>query len=202
MDILDLISTVGTIGGGAYAASQAKKAAKSQEKAAMLASESIRPYSELGDYAAGQLKSRLNNNALLGDFTLKDFRADPGYQFRLSEGEKAIDRAAGARGKRYSGATLKGMQRFAQGLASSEFDRAYNRDNVNKTRTYNFLAGPINAGQGASSTVGQFLSNAGDARASGTVGASNALVGGLEDAFNNLMLSRYLKQPQTYLVAP
>jgi len=56
-----------------------------------------------------------------------DFEADPGYQFRLREGEKAINRAASAQGGRLSGATLKALQAHGQGLASEEYDKAYGR---------------------------------------------------------------------------
>jgi hypothetical protein len=52
---------------------------------------------------------------------------DPGYGFRLSEGMKALDRQAAARGGLISGAALKGAQRYGQGLASQEFGNAYNR---------------------------------------------------------------------------
>lgn len=49
------------------------------------------------------------------------FEADPGYQFRLQQGEQAIMRAQAARGGRYGGATLKALQEHGQGLASQEF---------------------------------------------------------------------------------
>ena len=49
------------------------------------------------------------------------FESDPGYQFRLQQGEQAINRAASARGGRYGGATLKALQEHGQGLASQEF---------------------------------------------------------------------------------
>jgi len=56
-----------------------------------------------------------------------DFKADPGYGFRLGEGEKAITRASGGGAGPYSGSTLKALQRFSQGLASEEYGNAYAR---------------------------------------------------------------------------
>ena len=47
-----------------------------------------------------------------------DLEADPGYQFRLSEGEKAIRRHASAGSGAATGATYKALQRYSQGLAS------------------------------------------------------------------------------------
>jgi len=65
---------------------------------------------------------------LPGAFTGQvNMQADPGYQFRLSEGMKALDRQAAARGGLISGAALKGAQRFGQDYASQEYQNAYNR---------------------------------------------------------------------------
>lgn len=52
---------------------------------------------------------------------------DPGYGFRLSEGLKALERGAAARGGLVSGAALKAAQRYGQDVASQEFGQAYNR---------------------------------------------------------------------------
>ncbi len=56
-----------------------------------------------------------------------DFEADPGYQFRQQQGEESINRAASARGGRNSGRTYKELAQFNQGLASNEYNRAYQR---------------------------------------------------------------------------
>ena len=52
---------------------------------------------------------------------------DPGYQFRLQEGLKAIRRqgAAGSGGR--GGATMKALTKYGQGMASQEFANAYDR---------------------------------------------------------------------------
>lgn len=52
---------------------------------------------------------------------------DPGYQFRLEQGEQAINRAASAAGGRHGGKTLKALQAHGQGLASQEYDNAFSR---------------------------------------------------------------------------
>ena len=52
---------------------------------------------------------------------------DPGYGFRLSEGMKALERSAAARGGLISGNALRAAQRYGQDLASQEFGQAYNR---------------------------------------------------------------------------
>lgn len=87
--------------------------------------------------------------ALTKEFTLSDYIADPGYQFRLDEGNKAIERANARRGNFYSGAALKEANRYNSGMASQEYGSAYDRFMNNKNTLYNRLAGISNSGQGA-----------------------------------------------------
>lgn len=55
------------------------------------------------------------------------FENDPGYQFRLQESEKAINRANAAAGGRHGGAALKELQANAQGLAAQSYNDFVNR---------------------------------------------------------------------------
>jgi hypothetical protein len=120
------------------------------------------------------------------DFSMKDYEADPGYAFRQSEGMKALERSAAARGGLLSGGTMKGIQRFGQDLASQEYQNAFNRYQINRANQLNPLQSLMGAGQssanvltGAAGQMGQNeasnLMNAGAARASGYVGSANAL---------------------------
>jgi hypothetical protein len=52
---------------------------------------------------------------------------DPSYSWRVSEGQKALERSAAARGMQLSGSQLKDLQRWSQGLASQEYQNAYTR---------------------------------------------------------------------------
>jgi hypothetical protein len=52
---------------------------------------------------------------------------DPGYQFRLEQGMKALNAQSAAKGGLMSGGALKAAQRYGQGLASQEYGAAYNR---------------------------------------------------------------------------
>lgn len=52
---------------------------------------------------------------------------DPGYQFRLDQGQAALAASAAARGTLNSGGTLLGAQKFGQDYASSEFDKVFQR---------------------------------------------------------------------------
>ena len=55
------------------------------------------------------------------------FQTDPGYQFRFSEGVRALDRSAAARGGLLSGGYGRALTRYGQGFASEEFGNVYNR---------------------------------------------------------------------------
>ena len=64
---------------------------------------------------------------LWGGYDPARLTEDPGYQFRLQEGTKAIESSAAAKGMLGSGKTLKDLARYSQGLASQEFANARNR---------------------------------------------------------------------------
>ena len=124
------------------------------------------------------------------------YQSDPGYAFRLSEGQKALDRQAAARGGLISGGALKAATRYGQEMGSQEYSNAYNRAltgyNANVARSdtgYNRLAGLAGVGQAATNQIGaagQALGAAGQSYATGAgqqmyqqgVNQSNALIAG------------------------
>jgi hypothetical protein len=141
------------------------------------------------------------------NFGAADFQADPGYAFRLSEGMKALDRTAAARGGLLSGATLKGAQRYGSDLASQEYQNAFNRYQANRsaqeqaygnafnrfqterTNTLAPLQSLAGVGQSAAQQAQQAsqnyaagtsnaLANYGNAAASNIIGAGNARASG------------------------
>jgi hypothetical protein len=118
-------------------------------------------------------------------FGASDFQADPGYQFRLAEGLKGLDRTAAARGGLISGQALKAASAFSGQQASDEYQNAYNRYNANRAAILNPLQSLAGAGQSQSNTLAQssqnYANNAGNAmmaggnaQASGYVGQANA----------------------------
>ena len=62
-------------------------------------------------------------------FSEAEFKVDPGYQFRLDQGNKAIQNLAAATGNLNSGRALKDAMNFSSGLASQEYQNAYGRYN-------------------------------------------------------------------------
>lgn len=172
------------------------------------------PWRKAGEVALGQLGTGLKAGGEFNrNFTLKDFQADPGYAFRQSEGQKAIDNSAAARGSSLSGATLKALTRYGQDTASAEYQNSYNRWNNDTSNRFNRIAGVAGVGQQAVNQIGaygqQTASNvaqgnmstannvasntiqAGNARASGYVGTANAINGGI----NNYLTLKALGKP-------
>ena len=93
------------------------------------------PYYQAGVNALpGYLKGIAAGGEYVRPFTMADFRTDPGYAFRLSEGQKALDRQAAARGGLISGSALKAAQRYGQDMGTQDYGRAlqdfYGRQDV------------------------------------------------------------------------
>lgn len=59
--------------------------------------------------------------------TAQDLQVDPGYDFRVREGERGLRRQQAAQGIHQSGASLKELERFRQDQASQEYQAAYDR---------------------------------------------------------------------------
>lgn len=62
---------------------------------------------------------------------------EPGYQFRLSEGERALQQSAAARGVLNTGGTLKNILGYGQNFASGEYSAADQREHNNYLTNYN-----------------------------------------------------------------
>jgi hypothetical protein len=184
-----------TVVGSLIGASSAKDAARTQANAADRAAELQReqferqvelqaPFREAGVRALPELEAASRYTP----FGMSQFQADPGYAFRLSEGQKALDRSAAARGGLISGGALKAAQRFGQDLGSQEYTNAFNRYQTERQARLNplqSLAGvgqtSVNqlgaAGQAYATGAGEAIGAAGQARASGYMGAANAITG-------------------------
>lgn len=163
------------------------------------------PYQEAGTRALAGVEDLAAQEFAFDPSKLPE---DPGYQFRLEEGQKALERSAAARGGVMGGGTLKALSRYAQGVAADEFQNAYNRalttfqtNQQNRAQALSALLGTgltatdaaTRAGQVYGATTagnlmdtatrtGDWLNRAaqysGDALLQGTSTAGNALAGG------------------------
>lgn len=142
------------------------------------------PWREAGQQALGQLTS--NMGELNRSFSMGDFQKDPGYQFRMDEGQKALERSAAARGGLQSGATMKAISRYGQDYAANEFQNAYNRFNNDKTNRFNQLATVAGIGQTANNQVGQAGQNFANNASNNMMSAANAQSAAQMAQANNL----------------
>lgn len=130
-------------------------------------------------------------NSLNQSFTPQDYlnNQDPGFQFQLQTGGQAIRNADTPGSGSLSGASLKDLMSFNQGLASTGYQNAFNRFQTQQSNVYSRLTGLAGLGQNAASNTGtagtalgvgagQAQAAAGASQAAGIVGGTNAIGGG------------------------
>ncbi len=206
------------LGGALLSSSAARDAAEQQAAAAREASQlqyqmfqqqrqDQTPWREAGVRALGGLE----NQDFQRDFTMADYQEDPGYQFRMAEGQKALERSAAAKGSLMSGGFMKGLTRYGQDVASQEYGNAYNRFNADRDRRFGRLSSLAGIGQTANNQVGQAGMNyanqvgnnmMGSANAQGAAGiaGANAWGGALSGIGNNA--TNYALYSQMFPKAP
>lgn len=128
-------------------------------------------------------------------FGMAQFQQDPGYAFRLAEGQKALERSAAARGGLLSGGTGKALTRYGQEAGSQEYMNAFNRYQAERAAQLQPLQSLAGVGQTSSNTltgaagqmgqnIAEGIGSAAAARASGYVGGANALSNALGQGMN------------------
>lgn len=130
------------------------------------AEQAIQPYSQEGLKAQQELSQRLQ-----AGFDPSGITSDPGYQFRLAEGQKALERSLAAQGLGESGAAMRASQELGQGMASSAYDTAYNQWLQRNQQ----LAGMGQSGQQAAGNIDGLYGNMGNVQAAATAEQSNVL---------------------------
>lgn len=238
-----LIPAAATLIGAKMSSSAAKSAAgtaaASADRAAELQRESSRealdlqrrmyeegvarqqPYYQAGVNALTQLQGQ--TGAMPPAFTGQvDVTRDPGYAFRMSEGLKALERSAAARGGLLSGGAGKALTRYGQEMASQEYGNAYNRAlteynaaRARESEGYNRLAGLAGVGgttaqqiglagqqfgqqagnllTGTASNIGNIMIGQGQTAANAQLARGSAYAGGLNQL--GYLAGRYYGQP-------
>lgn len=185
----------------------------------------LSPYLQAGSQATGTLSQMLATpgQGLLTPWT-QQFTAPtaeqaaqtPGYQFQLQQGENALQNSAAAQGGLLSGGTLAGLNNYAQGVASTNYQNTFNNALTqyqqayqsflnNQNNTYSRLAGLSGQGLSAAGNAGNIITGIGGdiaslygqqgaARAAGTIGSANALGGILPGMSNSLLQYGLLSQ--------
>ena len=179
-----------TVAGSMYSSRQAGKAAKAQAASADRASQiqqenfeqtrkDLMPYKQAGDTSLSQLMGQMTPDGYFNQtYTGQDIYSDPSYQFRLQQGQDAIQSSAAAKGGLLTGATLKALQNYGQESASQEYSNAYNRFNADQTNRYNRLSNLIGIGQNAAAQVGNAGAQTSQAIANNTMAGANSIAAG------------------------
>lgn len=165
--------------------------------------EDLAPYRNAGGTAIGQLSAgTVDGGDFNRDFTMADFTKDPGYQFRMDEGSRALQGANAATLGVQNGRTERELERYGQDYASGEYSNAYNRFNADRNTRFNRLASIAGVGQTATNTgitsgnaitgsVADLTLDRANAQAAGRVGQANAYGQGLESLANFYRTRKY-----------
>jgi hypothetical protein len=228
--ITGTIAAVATVGSSLIGSKASRDASSQQQQAAAQASDVQRdiferqvelqePFREAGLKGQNRLLELLGlseDKAAPGygkyataEFGMDQFKADPGYAFRMSEGMKALERSAAARGGLMSGATLKGITRYGQDAASQEYQNAFNRFQAERAGTLNPFQALAGTAQTSANVLGQQagvlgqqlgsnIIGAGNAQAAGTIGQANAIASGVGQGINFYQNQQLLNRLPTY----
>lgn len=165
-----------------------QSAASAQEKAANQANQTERqqyaqtradllPYNTAGQTAINQLVPQLSSLTAPINMDEATLQKTPGYQFNLTQGLKAVQNGAAARGLGSSGAALKGAASYATGLADNTYEQQFSNALTNKQNTYNMLTGVAGLGENAAATTGNYGQQTANQISQNTIGAGNAAAG-------------------------
>ena len=127
------------------------------------------PYIQLGNQGASTLQQLMApGGGLTTQFSFNPYDAQqvassPEYQFALQQGTDAVQQSQAAKGLLNSGSTLKNLMSFGQGLATQQYQNAYNNAlntfQTNRNNTLQSVGLLTNIGQGATNALaGQNLS--------------------------------------------
>jgi len=146
--------------------------------------------------------------SLLRPFDAQTFNQykDPGYDFQLQQGQMALQNSQAAGSGVLSGAALKGLVGYNQGMASTAYGNAFDRYRATQQDQFqrlsnvmglgeNAAVGTGNTGAGLAGTIGNTMMGGANASAAGAIGQANALsgaVGGIGQAY---ALNRLLGRP-------
>jgi hypothetical protein len=195
-----------------------------QAEAAEKARQDLAPYRGLGYGALNQIGSSMagrqpvydeNGNItgfqtgtgyLTGQLTPEKIQEylDPSMEFRMKYGTQATERLRNVGAGAFSGNTLRALNEYGQGLASTEYGNAFGRAQGERKDIYNILANiagmgqgavntGVNVGQTAAQSAGQLAVGGAQAQAAGIVGSANAIGSGLQSGANMLYLNQLMK---------
>lgn len=136
----------------------------------------------------GKDASGLGNGYLTHQFNAQDFQnnLDPGYQWQKDQGAQALRNSDTPGVGALSGAALKDLMGFNQGMASTGYQNAFNRFTTQQNNIFGRLSGIAGMGQKAASNVGTAGTSLGTGIAQAQAGAGASYAGGINGAGRSL----------------
>lgn len=203
------IGAVGSVVASGEQASGQKKAAQTQADMFNTINSQEQPFIQSGYKANDSLQKLmglesgdpgggLDNGYLTHQFSAADYEAnkDPGYQFQLDTGAAATRNADTPGTGALSGAALKDLMGFNQGMAATGYQNAFNRFTTQQNNIFGRLSGIAGMGQNAASQVGTAGTSLGTGIAQAQAGAAASRAGGIASASssvgNGISLASYL----------
>lgn len=194
----------GSVLGAGATAYAANTAASAQTAAAQKAQDTalgmynttrgdLQPFRNAGVQAGTELSNRLGEFTTPINMDEATLEQTPGYQFDRTQGLKAVQNSAAARGLGVSGAALKGAANFATGLADNTYKTQFDIANTNQSNAFNRLKSLVDTGENAAAQTGVIgnaaattAATAQTAVGSAQAAAANQTGAGITNAANNL----------------
>lgn len=180
------IGGAASLAAGAMGANAADKASKAQASAAdkSLALQEKQYNQSREDSMPWMTAGKTALDAYMGELGLSDaakggtfqsgFKETPGYQFQLDQGTQGVQNSLAALGMKNSGAGLKAITKYSQGVADQTYNNYLDRLSAASTGGQATVANQNALGQNAVAQMGQTIQDKGAATASGYVGGANA----------------------------
>lgn len=145
----------------------------------------------------------LSNGYLTQTFnpTMQDLQNTPGYSFSLQQGDRATQAANTPGVGALSGASLKSLTNYNQGLASEQYQNSFNNFQTQGTNIFNRLNSIAGLGQNAAGNLGNSGASLGSgiaqAQLAGGAATANAITGATNNIGSGLTLAALTQQSGT-----
>lgn len=206
-----LIGAHGATQAATIQSNEAQRALQLQEQMWQTTMGNLSPFMQMGQGAGATLAKMLSpGGQLTQSFTPADYLAnqDPGYQFQLQQGNKALQASQAAGNGVLAGSSLKDLINYNQGMAATGYQNAFDRWNTQQNNLYSRLMGMTSIGENAAANagntgiqaganMGNTMMGIGNAQAAGLVGATNAITGGINNATGYYQLSQMMNRGTT-----
>lgn len=147
------------------------------------------PFISAGSGATSSLSGMLNPGGYLTQQfnpTQQQLENYPGYQFQLQQGQQAIRNQDTPGMGALSGAALKDLSQFNQGLAASNYQNYFNQFQTQQNNIFDRLSGLASLGQNAAGNLGGPSASLGSGIAGAQAAAGGSIGAGIAGAGNSI----------------